>query len=95
MPLVPLPLLSTKKVVVIVLLPPKLFGRAIVPPPSMVNLIVGVVAPVATLIMPEPVAAVFVTCRTEPVPPLIVMPVVVELVLESTNVPAETVVAPE
>ncbi len=76
------------------LLPPSALGNVIVPPPSMVNLTVGVVAPVLTVITPEPVAAAFVTCRTEPVPPLITMPEVDEEELERTKVPAETVVAP-
>ena len=81
-------------VVVIVLLPTKLFGRAIVPPPSMVSMIVGVTAPVLTSNTPGPEAAAFVTCRIVPVPPLMVMPDVDEDVLESTRVPALMVVAP-
>jgi len=40
------------------------------------------------------VAEAFVTWRVVPVPPLIVMPEVEEFVLESTKVPAETVVRP-
>ena len=80
--------------VTIPLLPPKLFGRAIVPPPSMVNLNMGVVAPVTTPSMPGPEAAALVTWSTVLVPPLIVIPEVEELLLESTKVPAETIVAP-
>ena len=55
-PLLPLPLLFTSIVAVRPLLPPSPMGMAIVPPPSMCNWMIGVVAPLAKLSRPVPAA---------------------------------------
>ena len=80
---------------VIVLLPMKETGKAIVPPPSMANWKIGVVAPVAAFkVTTDPRAAAEVTRKVEPVPPLMVAVVEASEVPASTKVPPVTVVAP-
>jgi hypothetical protein len=88
------PLLSTKKVVLIPLLPAMAFGREVVPPPSKSSSILGVMDGSLMVISPDPVAALLVTLRMVFVPPLRVIPEVLEEEFARISVPPETVVTP-